>query len=85
MAAPERHRPANVVTSPERRRAFEAAGHWDGVTLSGRLAEHAAERADRVAVVDGGRVVELGPHRALATAGGAYAALYATWTAGATV
>ena len=44
-----------------------------------------AERADRVAVVDGGKVVELGPHRELAAAGGPYAALYATWTAGAAV
>jgi ATP-binding cassette subfamily B protein len=41
-----------------------------------------AERADRVAVVDGGRIVELGPHSSLAAAGGPYSRLYATWTAG---
>jgi ATP-binding cassette subfamily B protein len=41
-----------------------------------------AERADRVAVVDAGRIVELGRHADLARAEGPYAALYATWTAG---
>jgi ATP-binding cassette subfamily B protein len=41
-----------------------------------------AERADRVAVVDGGRIVELGPHTELAGAGGPYSRLHATWTAG---
>lgn len=41
-----------------------------------------AERADRVAVVQAGRIVELGPHAELVAAGGAYARLYATWTAG---
>jgi len=41
-----------------------------------------AERADVVGVVDGGRLVELGTHDALVAADGAYAALYATWTAG---
>ena len=40
-----------------------------------------AERADVVGVVDGGRLVELGTHASLVAAGGAYAALYATWTA----
>ncbi len=41
-----------------------------------------AQRADRVAVVDGGRIVELGPHRALIELGGRYASLFATWSAG---
>jgi ATP-binding cassette, subfamily B, bacterial len=41
-----------------------------------------AERADRVGVVDDGRLVEVGTHAELVAAGGAYAALYATWTAG---
>ncbi|MGH9210854.1 MAG: ABC transporter ATP-binding protein [Acidimicrobiales bacterium] len=40
-----------------------------------------AERADLVGVVDEGRLVELGTHAELVAAGGAYAALYATWTA----
>jgi ATP-binding cassette subfamily B protein len=42
-----------------------------------------AERADRVAVVVGGRIVELGPHEELAAAGGAYTRLHAAWTASA--
>lgn len=39
-----------------------------------------AERADRVAVVAGGRLVEIGPHADLVAEGGRYAAMYATWT-----
>jgi acyl-CoA synthetase (AMP-forming)/AMP-acid ligase II len=42
----------DVVTSPERRRAYEAAGLWDDTTLAGRVADHAAATPDRVAVVD---------------------------------
>ncbi len=38
-----------------------------------------AERADRVAVCDDGRLVELGTHAELVAKGGAYAALYAAW------
>lgn len=41
-----------------------------------------AERADRVGVVDGGELVELGAHDQLVTAGGRYAALFETWTRG---
>jgi ATP-binding cassette, subfamily B, bacterial len=51
------------------------------VVIAHRLST--AERADMVGVVDGGRLVELGTHDELAAAGGPYAALYATWTAGA--
>ncbi|MGY1844040.1 ABC transporter ATP-binding protein [Modestobacter sp. SYSU DS0875] len=40
-----------------------------------------AARADRVAVLDGGRIVEVGPHAELLTAGGPYAALWAAFTA----
>ena len=39
-----------------------------------------AERADLVAVVADGRLVELGPHADLVADGGAYARLYATWS-----
>ena len=39
-----------------------------------------AERADRVAVVAGGRLVEVGPHAELVARGGRYAAMYATWS-----
>lgn len=41
-----------------------------------------AARADRVGVVVGGRLVEIGPPDELVASGGAYAAMYATWTAG---
>ena len=43
-----------------------------------------AERADVVGVVDGGRLVELGPHADLLAAGGPYSALFATWVGGLT-
>jgi ATP-binding cassette subfamily B protein len=39
-----------------------------------------AARADRVAVVQDGRIVEAGPHDELVAAGDAYAALFASWT-----
>ena len=42
-----------------------------------------AERADRVAVVDAGGLAELGTHDELVARGGRYAALFASWTAGA--
>ncbi|HEY8527769.1 MAG TPA: ABC transporter ATP-binding protein [Acidimicrobiales bacterium] len=51
------------------------------VVIAHRLST--AERADMVAVVDGGRLAELGTHAELLEAGGRYAALYATWAAGA--
>lgn len=42
-----------------------------------------AARADRVGVVDGGELIELGPHEELvALDGGRYQALYAAWTRG---
>jgi ATP-binding cassette subfamily B protein len=40
-----------------------------------------AARADRVVVLDGGRIVESGPHEELLRAGGAYATLWAAYTA----
>ena len=51
------------------------------VVIAHRLST--AERADRVAVLDDGRLVELGSHAELLAAGGHYAALHASWTAGA--
>ena len=41
-----------------------------------------AERADRVAVVEGGGLAEVGSHAELLAAGGRYAGLYASWTGG---
>jgi ATP-binding cassette subfamily B protein len=38
-----------------------------------------AMRADRIAVVDDGRIVELGSHEQLVNKGGRYAEMYATW------
>jgi ATP-binding cassette, subfamily B, bacterial len=50
------------------------------VVIAHRLST--AERADRVAVVTGGRLVEMGTHDELVEADGAYAALYSAWRGG---
>ena len=47
------------------------------VAIAHRL--HSAHDADRVAVVDDGRITELGSHDELVAAGGAYAALWHSW------
>ena len=39
-----------------------------------------AMKADRIVVVDDGRIVELGSHQELVARGGRYAEMYATWT-----
>jgi ATP-binding cassette, subfamily B, bacterial len=49
------------------------------ITVAHRLA--AAEHADVVLVMQGGRLVEQGSHEALIRAGGAYANLYSSWRA----
>jgi ATP-binding cassette subfamily B protein len=50
------------------------------VVIAHRLST--AEHADRVLVVDGGRIVEDGRHEELVRRGGYYAALYRQWVAG---
>jgi ABC-type multidrug transport system fused ATPase/permease subunit len=56
-----------------------------GAVLRGRTVVAIAHRlfsahdADRVAVVEDGRITELGPHDELVAAGGAYAALWRSW------
>jgi acyl-CoA synthetase (AMP-forming)/AMP-acid ligase II len=47
-----RVRPADVVTDPVRRRAYEADGSWNGDTLAGRVSAHARHRGSRTAVID---------------------------------
>ena len=48
------------------------------VAIAHRL--HTAHDADRVAVVEGGLVTELGSHQELVAEGGAYAALWESWS-----
>jgi acyl-CoA synthetase (AMP-forming)/AMP-acid ligase II len=42
----------DLVTAPDRARAYRRAGQWDDVTLAGRVAALADSRPDDVAVVD---------------------------------
>lgn len=49
------------------------------VMIAHRLAT--AMKADRIAVVDGGGIAELGTHDELVALGGTYAAMFATWSA----
>ncbi|MDD9966118.1 MAG: ABC transporter ATP-binding protein [Myxococcales bacterium] len=60
-------------------RALEALlGGRTSIVIAHRLAT--ARRADRIAVVDDGRVLELGSHEQLLALGGRYAQMYSTWT-----
>jgi len=60
-------------------RALEAlTEHRTVLVVAHRLST--AARADRVAVVDDGRIVELGPHDELVRREGRYASLWASWS-----
>jgi ATP-binding cassette subfamily B protein len=52
------------------------------IVIAHRLAT--AMRADRIAVVDNGGILELGSHDELVAHGGRYAAMYETWMSHAT-
>jgi ATP-binding cassette subfamily C protein len=60
----------------ERAAAVALAGRT-AVVIAHRLTQAAA--ADRIVVLDKGRIVESGPHDDLVRAGGRYAALWAAW------
>ncbi|MFD4715648.1 ABC transporter ATP-binding protein [Streptomyces sp. NPDC058430] len=47
------------------------------IAIAHRL--HTAHDADRIAVMEGGRITELGPHDDLVASNGAYAALWQSW------
>ena len=66
------------TTAREAERALAAVLHDRTViAIAHRL--QTAHDADRVAVMEAGRLVELGTHDDLVAAGGAYAALWRTW------
>jgi ABC-type multidrug transport system fused ATPase/permease subunit len=73
---------ATSLLDPRAARALERslAAVLDGrtvVAIAHRL--HTAHDADRVAVVEDGRITELGRHDHLVQAGGSYAALWSSW------
>ncbi|WP_432831839.1 ABC transporter ATP-binding protein [Dactylosporangium sp. CA-092794] len=73
---------ATSLIDPRAARHLERslAGALEGrtvIAIAHRL--FAAHDADRVAVVEGGRITELGSHDELVAAGGAYAALWRSW------
>jgi ABC-type multidrug transport system fused ATPase/permease subunit len=73
---------ATALLDPTTARAAEralAAVLHDRTVIAIAHRLQAAHDADRVAVMDAGRIVELGTHAELSAAGGAYAALWRTW------
>jgi len=73
---------ATALLDPTTARAAErvlAAVLHDRTVIAVAHRLQTAHDADRVAVMDAGRVVEVGSHDDLVAAGGAYAALWRTW------
>ncbi|MDT5041723.1 MAG: hypothetical protein QOE51_2708 [Actinoplanes sp.] len=73
---------ATALLDPSTARAAErvlAAVLHDRTVIAVAHRLQTAHDADRVAVMDAGRVVEVGSHDELVAAGGAYAALWRTW------
>ncbi|MDT4991034.1 MAG: hypothetical protein QOH97_926 [Actinoplanes sp.] len=73
---------ATALLDPTTARAAErvlAAVLHDRTVIAVAHRLQTAHDADRVAVMDAGRVVEVGSHDELVAAGGAYAALWRTW------
>ena len=73
---------ATALLDPRAARHLErslAAGLADRTVVAVAHRLHTAYDADRVAVVENGRVTELGSHDELLEAGGSYAALWASW------
>jgi len=73
---------ATALLDPSTARAAEralAAVLHDRTVIAVAHRLQTAHDADRVAVMDDGRVVEVGSHDDLVAAGGAYAALWRTW------
>ncbi|MGD9531535.1 MAG: ABC transporter ATP-binding protein, partial [Pseudonocardia sp.] len=58
--------------------ALRATAGRTALVVAHRLTQAAG--ADRIAVVEAGRVVEIGPHDHLVAAGGRYAALWTAWS-----
>jgi ABC-type multidrug transport system fused ATPase/permease subunit len=77
---------ATALLDPTTARAAEralAAVLHDRTVIAIAHRLQTAHDADRVAVMDAGRIVELGTHDELLAAGGAYAALWRAWHGGA--
>ena len=60
--------------------ADEVTRDRTALIVAHRLDQAAA--ADRIVVMEGGRIVESGPHADLVAAGGRYATLWAAWSEG---
>ena len=76
---------ATALLDPTAARAAEralAAVLHDRTVIAVAHRLQTAHDADRVAVLDGGRIIELGSHEELLRAGGPYAALWRSWHSG---